>query len=223
MMPATGRPVNVDVTGRFLGIRAGQGAPWQRRRCGPESRWPTTGPFAGFLRRSRPDAPPDAEAQCDIPHENKPERTRANRSARAENPSKTERTAAHRSTFTALWSMLSRYGARRRSALREAMKLAEMESGAHAEGGQPEDSVQARLNTHPYGEGEASCPNEAVAVLIRVSALSLLAESCIGRTGTLPKAGPAKPPASPSERGYRRSGVKAWIAVPMTRSTGPSR
>jgi hypothetical protein len=89
----------------------------------------------------------------------------------------------------------ARFLSRRHSALREAMKFAGMEAGAHAEGGQPEDSVQAMLNTFPYGECEASCPTEAVAALFGVSALSSSAESCIGRTGTLSKAKSAKPPA----------------------------
>jgi hypothetical protein len=66
----------------------------------------------------------------------------------------------------------ARFLSRRHSELREAMKFAEMEAGAHAEGGQPEDSVQAMLNTYPYGECEASCPNEAVAALFSVSAPS---------------------------------------------------
>jgi hypothetical protein len=86
---------------------------------------------------------------------------------------------------------------RRHPALREAMKFAEMEAGAHAEDGQPEDSVQAMLNTFPYGECEASCPNEAVAALFGVPALSSSAESCIGRTSTLSKAKSATPPAEP--------------------------
>jgi hypothetical protein len=66
----------------------------------------------------------------------------------------------------------ARFLSRRHPALREAMTFAEMEAGAHAEGGQPEDSVQAMLNTFPYGECEASCPDEAVAALLGVSALS---------------------------------------------------
>lgn len=59
----------------------------------------------------------------------------------------------------------ARFLKRRHPALREAMGFAEIEAGAHAEGGQPEDSVQAMLNTYPYGECEASCPDEAVASL----------------------------------------------------------
>jgi hypothetical protein len=63
----------------------------------------------------------------------------------------------------------ARFLIRRHPALREAMAFAVIEAGAHAEGGQPEDSVQAMLNTYPYGECEASCPNEAVAALFSVS------------------------------------------------------
>ena len=80
----------------------------------------------------------------------------------------------------------ARFLNRRHPALREAMRFAEMEAGAHAEGGQPEDSVQAMLNTFPYGECEASCPGEAVAALFGVSALSSSVESRIGRTGASP-------------------------------------
>jgi hypothetical protein len=63
---------------------------------------------------------------------------------------------------------------RRHSALREAMAFAEMEVGAHAEGGQPEETVQAMLNTYPHGECEASCPIEAVSVLFGVTPRSSL-------------------------------------------------
>ena len=80
----------------------------------------------------------------------------------------------------------ARFLNRRHPALREAMRFAEMEAGAHAEGGQPGDSVQAMLNTFPYGECEASCPGEAVAALFGVSALSSSVESRIGRTGASP-------------------------------------
>ena len=64
----------------------------------------------------------------------------------------------------------ARFLRRRHPALREAMGFAEIEAGAHAEDGQPEDSVQAMLNTYPYGECEASCPDEAVAILFGASA-----------------------------------------------------
>jgi hypothetical protein len=65
---------------------------------------------------------------------------------------------------------------------------------ALAQGVKPEDSVQAMLNTFPYGECETSCPNESVAALFGVSALSS-AGSCLGGTGTLSKAKSAQPPA----------------------------
>jgi hypothetical protein len=59
----------------------------------------------------------------------------------------------------------ARFLSRRHPTLREAMTFAEMEAGAHAEDGQPEDSVQSMLNTYPYGECETSCPIEAVCAL----------------------------------------------------------
>jgi hypothetical protein len=89
----------------------------------------------------------------------------------------------------------ARFLSRRHPALCGAMTFAEMEAAAHAEGGQPEDSVQAMLNTFPYGECEASCPNEAVAALFGVSASSSSAGSCLGGAGTLSKAKSARPPA----------------------------
>ena len=63
----------------------------------------------------------------------------------------------------------ARFLRRRHPALCEAIGFAEIEAGAHADGGQPEDSVQAMLNTCPYGECGASCPDEAVAALFGAS------------------------------------------------------
>jgi hypothetical protein len=59
---------------------------------------------------------------------------------------------------------------RRHSSLNEALGFAEIEADAHAESGQPEDSIQNMLNTYPYGECAASCPKEAVAQLFGLPA-----------------------------------------------------
>lgn len=59
---------------------------------------------------------------------------------------------------------------RRHSSLNEALGFAEIEADAHAESGQPEDSIQNMLNTYSYGECAASCPKEAVAQLFGLPA-----------------------------------------------------
>ena len=52
--------------------------------------------------------------------------------------------------------------------LSDALAFAEMEAGAHVEGGQDEVSVRDMLNTYPYGGCGASCPVEAVSKLFGV-------------------------------------------------------
>jgi hypothetical protein len=54
---------------------------------------------------------------------------------------------------------------RRHPALVEALEFAEIEAGAHVDGGQEEGSVQDMLNEYPYGGCPASCPKDAVTLL----------------------------------------------------------
>jgi hypothetical protein len=54
---------------------------------------------------------------------------------------------------------------RRHPALVEALEFAEIEAGAHVDGGQEEASVQDMLNEYPYSGCPASCPKDAVTLL----------------------------------------------------------